>query len=245
MRIRQDGTSFLSDIVSATRDGRLVPAAFQRPYVWGPDDVEALFESLISGWPTGTLLVWNPDRETDLAASGRYRIGPIAVTPAPGSGMILDGQNRLATLAWSFHSPGAPLPPNAELSAEEIATWRSGRALVADFDTRPVRFVPEAEANHGYRTPASALLDSTILNRKLLKMYETAGGVPDEVILLLDNAATNIREARMLKTVIDDATPAEAVHAFSRLARTGQPMLPEDLERALGWLGGEAASLRR
>ena len=76
--------------------GKLRIPAFQRPFVWKPDDMIKLFESIQRGYPIGSLLLW----ETNGDYESREEIGPIKLPRSPEKPItyILDGQQRLSTL---------------------------------------------------------------------------------------------------------------------------------------------------
>lgn len=82
-------------LVEMIRDGDLRLPEMQRRYVWPATRVRDLLDSLYRGYPSGTILVWETDREMpsrDLdigqskGAFGAYRL-------------LLDGQQRLTSLS--------------------------------------------------------------------------------------------------------------------------------------------------
>lgn len=97
-------------IATAVRDGlnhNFFLPAFQREFVWQPDNVEALFDSLMRGYPIGTFLLWQVEAEhkTDWEAysfvfdarrhSRGTRMPTAGVSPLY---LVLDGQQRLSSL---------------------------------------------------------------------------------------------------------------------------------------------------
>jgi hypothetical protein len=93
----------------------------QRPYVWTPNQVTLLVDSLIRGWPFGTLLLWKVNSEDFKGIPSRCfwtvidRTGDQADTavaqmnPPAEYHMVLDGQQRVQSLllamggdAWGF-----------------------------------------------------------------------------------------------------------------------------------------------
>src|SRR5438445_9460992 len=86
----------------------------QRPYVWKPHQVTLLVDSLIRGWPFGTLLMWkvNHDelqgiphrqfwRTVDRTGDGESA-SVMRKNPPAQYHMVLDGQQRLQSLALAL-----------------------------------------------------------------------------------------------------------------------------------------------
>ncbi len=236
MRIHQSA-DHLSDTLKAVRNGRLVPAAFQRPYVWSQEDVTALWESLLNGWPIGAFLIWKPGADVDMAKAGRSRIGPIqAASGTRWTGMILDGQQRLTTLAWSFLASDAARPEPTSLFDAERVTWAGEEVLVADGKRKAVLWVPKSEATTGWRIPAGLLGDIGLLLPALHALVLNHGGqLPKDVLDWFDAASHAVRSARVTTTTIEDATAQEAVTAFAHVARVGVPVTPDEVAAALAW----------
>src|SRR5208337_1072304 len=90
-----------------TEDATLLIPDLQRPYVWLPSEVIVLVDSLIRGWPFGTLLTWNvkPDDPARELARSFWKVvdrtdddegQPISKKNPPAMfQMVLDGQQRV------------------------------------------------------------------------------------------------------------------------------------------------------
>ncbi len=81
--------------------------AIQRPYVWQPDQIIALFDSLLKGYPISSFLFWEirPDKRADWEIYRfieNFRFGDIHNDMAEPDGrdvvLVLDGQQRLTSL---------------------------------------------------------------------------------------------------------------------------------------------------
>lgn len=238
MKIEQNAT-FLLELVRRVHTGQLAPAAFQRPYVWDREAVLALCTSILEGYPIGGFLSWRPGRHADMALLGRKRLGPTLLNPAEyGSALLLDGQNRLATLAWMLRDAGDPLP--TDLSDAEQAAWGCGEELIADLAAQELRFVPHADADKGLKLPAAALFDSRIANGCIRKRWneqwrEYSDDERDAGLKWQDNCSRAFRDARVVETVLNDATPEQARKAFLHICRVGVPMSQDDFDAAIGW----------
>lgn len=81
--------------------------AIQRPYVWQPDQIVALFDSLLKGYPISSFLFWEikPERRSDWEIYKfieNFRYGDTHNEMAESDGrevvLVLDGQQRLTSL---------------------------------------------------------------------------------------------------------------------------------------------------
>ena len=106
------------------QDATLLIPDLQRPYVWSPSQVTVLVDSLIRGWPFGTLLTWkvkpdDPARELArsfwkiLDRTNEEKSHLISKKHPPAKfQMVLDGQQRVQSLllalggdGWGFKLP--------------------------------------------------------------------------------------------------------------------------------------------
>ena len=82
----------ISQVLDKIDDNQLFVPAFQREYVWKRDDAKYLINSLIKGYPTGTMLTWETSNPPELKGKWKYSDTQGAVK------LILDGQQRITTL---------------------------------------------------------------------------------------------------------------------------------------------------
>jgi hypothetical protein len=102
-------------------DATLLTPDLQRPYIWDPSQVVVLVDSLIRGWPFGTLLTWKVKTDDPARALARSfwktvdRTNPTkdgegqlisAKHPPAKFHMVLDGQQRLQSLLLAFGGDG-------------------------------------------------------------------------------------------------------------------------------------------
>ena len=232
-------TTFLPSLLADVKSGRMMPAAMQRPYQWDRDDVEALCDSIMSGFPVGGMLMWQPEDKADLSKIAKTRLGPISLSHDGGQwktvALLLDGQHRLATLAWLMLDGPAP---ELDYSPSE-QMFLGNKCLVLDLASQSLKFVSHAVAKKSMCLPAWTVMSSVsteIYQRamKLLREMDGQGreGV-EEMADLFGRACDAFGNARVTLTVIVDATPEEAKHAFLRICRTGVPMSETDFDRAM------------
>ena len=82
----------ISEIISSINNNQLFVPVFQREYVWKRENVKSLFDSLIKGYPFGTMLTWSTNNPPKMKGSIEYdnKMGAIK--------LILDGQQRITSL---------------------------------------------------------------------------------------------------------------------------------------------------
>lgn len=251
MRVQQQSCVLLS-LIKDVATGHLLPASMQRPYVWTSQDVEALCDSILSGFPIGGFLLWTPGRHADLGQVAHGRLGPLLVQDKKReTSLLLDGQNRLATLAWMMARETPISLENSgtaqDFSAHERDTWLSGNILVLDNASRSVKFVPAEEADCGLRLPAWTLVESSALGNGHRTAYQLIRSLCnqwsksfteseiDDFLKFFDHCCDRFRDAQVVVTVLENATAQEARHAFLRICRVGVPMSVEDFDRAIQW----------
>ena len=108
----------LLDKASSDRGATILIPDLQRPYVWSPNQVTLLVDSLIRGWPFGTLLMWKvgtgelqniPHRQfwrvVDRTSLSDSLAGDRKDPPASFH-MVLDGQQRVQSLLLALGGDG-------------------------------------------------------------------------------------------------------------------------------------------
>ncbi len=104
----------ISSILNYIDNGHMALPVFQRGYVWGPEQVRGLFQSLYRGHPVGSLLVWATDAST-AAHRGDGMLAPGVVK------LLLDGQQRITSLYGVIR--GTP-PPFFDGNAKAFTNLR-------------------------------------------------------------------------------------------------------------------------
>ena len=226
MNIHTDAT-YMMDLLARVKSGSAVPAPFQRPFVWGKDDVLALWTSIIKGYPLGSFLLWLPKGGSHFKSTS---LGPIEFVPTPHSELILDGQNRMVTIAWSM------TPPDADVheDASGASIFRDGQVLVLDPHQKKPLFLDPDEVT-GLIMPVHYLFNR--FSKFLRDQWRS--DEDDEAIEWLDHVGSMLREARITITHMENATIDEARDAFLHIARAGVPMSQEDFDNALASGSGQ------
>jgi hypothetical protein len=92
-------------------DGNYVIPHFQRGFEWDPGMVCDLFSSILDGYYTGTLLLWDLENYngTDDMWDVVEGVPPDRIADSPNYG-ILDGQQRLSSIYYALYSPQMKFP---------------------------------------------------------------------------------------------------------------------------------------
>ncbi len=199
-------------ILGKVSAGEVRVPAFQRPLRWQTSDVVKLFDSILRGYPIGSLLLW----KHALPAEESVRIGNarISAPEVPDGWYIVDGQQRITALAAAL----------LDLNHKGDTRW------TVRFDPMRNAFFsgPPTAAELGRHVPLSALGDL----RRLSRWFRDCA---------LDEA-TQSRVEEVQQRLLDyevpaylmDTDDAEALMGvFARLNSTGVRMRPDEVFQAL------------
>ena len=174
----------IRQILDQVNRGQIRIPAFQRGFVWEPERVAYLMDSIYKRYPFGSVLFW---RTREKLKSDR-KLGPF-VLPEPEADYpidyVLDGQQRITSIFGVFQSempqPGSSdnwLPVYFDLSAEPTAQESQFIALSPD----------KVDAEKHF--PLAALFNTTA--------YRKANeGRSDETIALIDRMQEVFKEAKI------------------------------------------------
>lgn len=85
----------VSQLVSMIEKGQIQLPEMQRKFVWKATKVRDLLDSLYRGYPSGTILMWQPDESVALTSFSVKTEDKSAFKPM----LLLDGQQRLTSLS--------------------------------------------------------------------------------------------------------------------------------------------------
>lgn len=187
----------IADAVKRARSDQYLLPGFQRSFVWKPRQISALFDSILRGYPIGSILVWQTTRERSPGVTFRRLVrdylGP-ATEPKPARpavtkriDAVLDGQQRLTALligaAGSYRSSerGKKRFLHIDLDCEDPDAGSEGNMYAFEFrplerqqDEEDGAWLPVAEAlgagvGDVDRILANNRIRPTRLRRKVLR----------------------------------------------------------------------------
>lgn len=163
-------TYTVAELVQNLRVGNIRVPHFQRGLRWGTEDARALIDSMLQGYPVGSLLLWHRSGPAE-----RLQLGDVTIAaPKADSALyVVDGQQRLTTLL-------NVLDPTAGMSGKF--------ALVYDLKKEPFT-VRARRSNESESIPLPTLFDLSSLLRWTREKPEYIG-----IIEKLDAATAKLRE---------------------------------------------------
>ena len=219
---------FLGKLVELVAAGRIRVPRFQRAFVWRQVDLHALLDSILRGFPIGSILIW----ETEGNIESTPYIGPIEINPRP-EGMIsylLDGQQRVSTLVGTLR-----LTDDMSATVDQV-DWR----VYCNLDTQGFHRAP-AEGVGPQHFPVRSLLDTADFF-EACRRIQSADDDTDRKQKWLDEAdrlASAFRDYQLPLIRIRDADLDSAVTVFARLNRTGRKMAADEMVSALNYQKGQ------
>ena len=221
---------FLGKLIERVAAGKIRVPRFQRAFVWKQPDLAALLDSVLRGFPIGSILVWDTDEKIESTP----RIGPVEISPRTDGmvGYLLDGQQRVSTLAGTLR-----LTVDMDSIVDQI-DWRvyydldeqafiDDRKLTKDSDPKyfPVRSLLNT----------AAFFDACRRIQQKVDDEHRAQRWLDEA----DRLSSAFRDYQLPLIHIREADLESAVTVFARLNRTGRKMAADELVSALTYQEGE------
>ena len=114
---------FLEKVAS----GNYLVPKFQRDFVWSTKQIVDLFDSIIKGFPIGSIIMWKPDGEEFDTIKN---IGGIKIKPAESEvSYILDGRQRITAMMSVLYKEG-DYTDGYYIDLEDYTIIRQGRGSV-------------------------------------------------------------------------------------------------------------------
>jgi len=219
---------FIEDLLEEISQGRLRVPRFQRPFIWKPSQMLALYDSIYNGYPIGSLLIWEPYRNFE----SQDKIGPIKCPESSISpvSLILDGHQRLATLFGSLR-----LDKNAPRGNRQ-QDWQ----WWIWFDLKEKKFVyVKKDEPKSWFLPLRSVLKTVDFLEESRKFQEKHTNDSSDFIEKAEHLVQKIKNYKIAVIRIKGGNLEQAVKIFSRLNTQGQIITPDQMVSALTYREGE------
>ena len=219
---------FLGNLVERVVAGRIRVPRFQRAFVWKQADLHDLLDSVLRGFPIGSILVWETEREIGTVP----RVGPVVISDPPAGPVsyLLDGQQRVSTLVGTLR-----LPDEAESTVDQVE-WR----LYFDLEVGQFYPVPDERVEPRH-FPVRSLLDTAGFFAACRRIEKEIGdrSVAQRWLNEADRLASAFRDYQLPLIRIREANLDSAVTVFARLNRKGRKMAADEMVSALTYREGQ------
>ena len=219
----------LTDILNWLEKGTLRIPDFQRPFVWNDEAMRDLFDSILQGYPIGSLLFWEPNPEESKSIQSTDEVGPFRIAK-PMSGKItyvLDGFQRLSTLFGVLQKKS---PKNLQ-NTEDPWKW------TIYYDLQNEELIHE-KARNPQLPPGTIPLDSLVSTfdfikeiRSLMEQFSENDARP--LVKKAEEVASAISSYKIGITIIEGGDIDSAVDIFTKLNSKGRQVSTVHMLNAL------------
>ncbi len=225
------GTQSIENLLTRIPRGEIRIATFQRPFRWEPKHRLELFDSIVRGFPIGTLLFWRRSGPPMTELKFQRYVAPVEESTA--TLWIIDGQQRVSTLADAllYTAADGEKTIHYDLLDEKFVWERRALAMPELFPSGDVRLLPLSE-----------VLDSRRLIRWMTRHLK-----PEYLQDRAIDVGKRLREYTVPCYVVEADDEAVLREVFARMNSAGTPLLATEVFSALhdtiGGTSDETATL--
>lgn len=189
-------------------DGRIRIPHFQRPLRWQRDDVIKLFDSIVRGYPVGSLLLWHRKAPKETLQLGALRVHAPKIADAL---WVVDGQQRIISLANALHPDG-----------------QSEDRFKISYDLRKKVFVPTPRDAEAAVIPLHVIFDLREVLRWFAEHPEAVDYVEDA-----NQITQTIRQFEIPAYEVSQENPKVLEDIFDRMNNYGKRLTRAEIFSAL------------
>jgi hypothetical protein len=203
----------VQSLLELVREGRVRVPSFQRALRWKLEDAELLIDSIVRGYPIGTLLLWRHEAQAEAV-----RLGSVTIE-VPGRSdalWVVDGQQRITAMTNVLLSP--------DYDVEARRTFMLEWELKADCVVRAS--VPETPDS--IRIPLERVVDAADLNE-----WTLGRGLSREAARQVFELGRLVREYEILAYIIKTDDEQVLRRVFARSNTSGKRLRADEVFNAL------------
>lgn len=207
-------------LIDRISSGDIRIPAFQRNFVWEPDQVAFLLDSIYKQFPIGTIILW----KTDTRLKAEKRMGYFTL-PEPQKdypvNYVLDGQQRLTSLFSVFQT---------DLIPDSLGWTDVYFDMAAQESVQESLFIAleNAEVDPSRHFPIKTLFD-TVAYRKATTNF------PDDKLKRIDALQERFKEYLIPNVVFESDDRNKVAIVFERINRAGTDLNVFELLSAWSW----------
>jgi len=243
-------TLTVTEIVHKLRRNHFLIPTFQRDFVWEPDDVLSLWDSMYHAFPIGSIICWNTTEQLETHRRiGGFTLEPDALDQHDESERryILDGQQRLTSLFISYIAGSAVVgdePFNFDLHFDPTASDAVGtdrREGVFLFANDVGRRRHELGRKHMAPELIIRVGDEEALVAEQLAAYAMLPGYTPEVRARLNRLYRLLQLYRIPFIFTQGATLGDVCEIYERINQKGRKLSTTDIVVARTFRSGAHA----
>lgn len=234
--IRPDKDKIASYITNFEKGNLQVPA-FQRKFVWNNEKKLDLFDSIKRGYPIGSILLWQPnfESEEDYEKFGGDKLGAYYIPKRNlNSFYILDGFQRLSTLIGCLLHP-----QKAKLKGivRDEKEWFKEFNIVYNLKDQlfEMNRSKDFESLKNFQIPIYKLVDGKEFFNFQKSLFNEEQETIDEYIERYEEISLIVQNYELPNINAFGGSITEAVDIFQRLNSTGAPITKDWVISALAY----------
>jgi hypothetical protein len=211
----------IREILDTVIRGQIRIPAFQRGFVWEPERVAYLMDSIYKNFPFGSLLFWRTKEQL----KSENKLGPFDL-PQPAEDYpvdyVLDGQQRITSIFGVFQT---------QLTGTSTEAWQE---IYFDYsvdknaqESQFFALLPN-EVDPKKHFPLKTLFDTTAYRK-------ATSGLEEAIAKKIDDMQTVFKEARIPVQLFKTEDKATVAIIFERVNRQGVPLDTLQLLSAWTW----------
>lgn len=211
---------FIRQIIERVTSGDIRIPAFQRGYVWEPEQAAFLLDSIYKNFPIGTVVLW----QTDQRLKSEKNLGSFKL-PEPKKdypvNYVLDGQQRLTSLFSVFQT---------ELEPSDSDWTDIYFDLAATENLQESMFIPleDAEVDPSRHFPVKTLFDAPAYRK-------ACAGLSEDEIVRVDDLQSRFKEYDVQTQTFETDDRNKVAIVFERINRAGTELKVFELLSAWSW----------
>lgn len=200
----------LSALVRNVLDGVVRVPHFQRSFRWDARDVGLLFDSILRGYPVGSVLLW----QRAAPADPLLRLGALTLeVPARADALwVVDGQQRITTL----------------VNAVNQQAWDTDPRFRLVYDLADDRFVHAKEGSSVDLVPLPVMFDLRVLLQWIQQRPELMDQISE-----LNEVAARLQNFELPASVVKDASQDVMQDIFDRMNSSGKRLRRAEIFSAI------------
>lgn len=210
----------ITKIIERISSGDIRIPAFQRNFVWEPDQVAFLLDSIYKGFPIGTIILWKTDKKLNTEKSLGYFDLPKPRKDYPVN-YVLDGQQRLTSLFSVFQTT---LTPNSNEWVDIYFDLNSNESI----QESAFLALDDLELDSNRHFPVSTFFDS-------VEYRKATSTLSDDNLVKIDQVQRKFLTYIIPDIVFETEDLNNVAIVFERINRAGTELNVFELLSAWSW----------